>query len=200
MQSCGLKAPIRTEGVAFSDLPFLEAGLHILYGLIFAVINCGDPGDVPNAERVGDVFTEGAIVRYVCTDSCFTGGGPITCRSDETWSPRPSCNSQFLIPILSPLLCHEGDVQTRVNIICKIRESFLQPVCENIYMFVSVLFFFITSLFSHSGVTCPAPAAFVNGVRQGEEGNFQCDTVLSHICNENYLLQVCVLNYQSFPN
>ncbi len=57
-----------------------------------AVIDCGEPGEVLNANRLGNVFTEGAIVTYTCIDNCFTGGGPITCLPTGFWStPRPTC-------------------------------------------------------------------------------------------------------------
>ena len=59
------------------------------------VVDCGDPGDVPNAERTGTVFTQGGTVNYRCPNNCYRGGGTITCNSNGQWSPLPSCNSKF---------------------------------------------------------------------------------------------------------
>lgn len=56
-------------------------------------MDCGDPGTPANGLRVGDEFTVGSIVRYVC-DAGFGLDGPADreCQVDGTWSGfLPTC-------------------------------------------------------------------------------------------------------------
>ncbi|XP_070570582.1 uncharacterized protein [Ptychodera flava] len=56
-------------------------------------IDCGEPDDIDNAEKYGDVFTYNSTVSYKCHDGYTIeyGDGDITCQADGQWSEQPMC-------------------------------------------------------------------------------------------------------------
>ena len=62
------------------------------------VINCGDPGAVPNADRSGSEFTYLHNVTYTCHHGYRMTGSPICmCQADGQWSVAPTCQRNYLI-------------------------------------------------------------------------------------------------------
>ena len=58
--------------------------------------SCGDPGHVANAVQHGGTSGSsfpvplGTRIRYAC-DSCYSGGGTVTCLGSGRWTTLPSC-------------------------------------------------------------------------------------------------------------
>ena len=63
--------------------------------LIWLVVECNDPGGVDNAVRGGSSwpYTVGRTFTYTC-ESCYTGGGFITCERNGQWTQKPSCTGK----------------------------------------------------------------------------------------------------------
>ncbi|XP_070552420.1 uncharacterized protein [Ptychodera flava] len=56
------------------------------------LINCGDPGQVENANRTGTVYSYNSSVKYMCLDGYnINGDDVIRCTLDGTWSAKPVC-------------------------------------------------------------------------------------------------------------
>ena len=60
-------------------------------------VNCGDPGDVANAVRIGNDFLYGDEVTYICNDGYYQSSGPVggvrTCLETGLWSDeQPECS------------------------------------------------------------------------------------------------------------
>ena len=63
-------------------------------------MNCGDPGVVDNAVRIGDDFLYRDNVTYICNDGYFQSsgaeGGLRTCLETGLWSgQQPQCSRTF---------------------------------------------------------------------------------------------------------
>ena len=56
-------------------------------------VSCPAIPGVANARSVGTSTAIGAQVRYTC-NSCFIGGGAITCLANGAWSQLPSCTGK----------------------------------------------------------------------------------------------------------
>ena len=64
-------------------------------------VDCGDPGDVENAMRMGNSFLYGNNVTYICDDGYYQSSGPEggirTCLETGLWSDQPpECTGSVL--------------------------------------------------------------------------------------------------------
>ena len=71
-------------------------------------MNCGDPGDVDNALRIGDNFLFGNNVTYICDDGYYQSSGPEgglrTCLETGLWSDQqPVCSGMFCYGLTAAL-------------------------------------------------------------------------------------------------
>ena len=67
---------------------------HPLHPTPVLVITCPNPGAPVNGQRIGEVFTYGSRVSWVCDINYQLSGQPgAVCQADGTWSnPLPSCD------------------------------------------------------------------------------------------------------------
>uniref|UniRef100_A0A3Q1JIE1 Sushi domain-containing protein n=1 Tax=Anabas testudineus TaxID=64144 RepID=A0A3Q1JIE1_ANATE len=82
-----------TKGPTCSVRAKSDTGISIITSFIITVDNCGRLPHVPN----GDVVEQGQMfLKYQCS-SFYTRVGPekVTCNSDGTWSPLPTCEAAF---------------------------------------------------------------------------------------------------------
>ncbi|XP_070557235.1 uncharacterized protein [Ptychodera flava] len=55
-------------------------------------IDCGNPGEVENADRIGTQYSYNSTVIYTCHDGYYTNGsGTIRCTIEGQWTEKPSC-------------------------------------------------------------------------------------------------------------
>ncbi|XP_070570517.1 uncharacterized protein [Ptychodera flava] len=55
-------------------------------------IDCGNPGEVENADRIGTQYSYNSTVIYTCHDGYYTNGsGTIRCTIEGRWTEKPSC-------------------------------------------------------------------------------------------------------------
>ncbi|XP_070560346.1 scavenger receptor cysteine-rich type 1 protein M130-like [Ptychodera flava] len=55
-------------------------------------IDCGNPGEVENADRIGTQYSYNSTVIYTCHDGYYTNGsGTIRCTLEGRWTEKPSC-------------------------------------------------------------------------------------------------------------
>ena len=59
--------------------------------------SCGDPGTPFNGRRIGDDFSENAIIQFFC-NAGFTlvGASVITCESDQWSAELPQCSGKCI--------------------------------------------------------------------------------------------------------
>ena len=57
---------------------------------------CAEPGSLPHATRSGDYwpYSTESTITYVC-NTCYTGGGKVTCQSNGTWTDKPMCKGEL---------------------------------------------------------------------------------------------------------
>ncbi|XP_070557224.1 uncharacterized protein [Ptychodera flava] len=55
-------------------------------------VDCGNPGEVENADRIGTQYSYNSTVIYTCHDGYYTNGsGPIRCTIEGWWTEKPFC-------------------------------------------------------------------------------------------------------------
>ena len=99
--------------------------LDYLDQLLGAAVDCGDPEQVANADRIGTDFTEGRTVTYVCRSSCYSGGGDITCNDNGQWDTKPTCIGKYRA-FFQILLCQLFVQQTAFVILFNLKCLFPQ--------------------------------------------------------------------------
>ena len=84
-----------------------QTGVH---GYFSFVVECGDPGGIDNAVRGASSwpYTVGTAFAYTC-ESCYTGGGSITCQENGQWTQKPTCTGEIFCRnhILSNVYWHD---------------------------------------------------------------------------------------------
>ena len=75
-------------------------------------MNCGNPGEVENAVRIGNNFLYGDEVTYTCNDGYYQSSGPVggvrTCLETGLWSEeQPQCSGRSLSALV-PLIWSEN--------------------------------------------------------------------------------------------
>jgi hypothetical protein len=79
-----------------SNHHFTHTHITLSFSLSFSVVNCGDPGIVENAVRVGSSFLYDDQVTYTCNDGYFQSSGAVggvrTCQDTGLWTDtQPEC-------------------------------------------------------------------------------------------------------------
>ncbi|XP_070558431.1 sushi, von Willebrand factor type A, EGF and pentraxin domain-containing protein 1-like [Ptychodera flava] len=144
--------------------------------------DCGDPGTVDNAERIGTSFAYEGEVTYECHQG-FSGGGAISCTADETWTDKPVCDimdcgdpgdvdnaeregDQFTYSHTVTFNCNEGHYSDGNNVItCQANGTWTEkPQCPPI--------------------DCGDPGLLANADRVGE--GFTYDQTVTYTCHTGY--------------
>ncbi|XP_070570657.1 uncharacterized protein [Ptychodera flava] len=115
------------------------------------VIDCGEPEEVPNASKEGNIYTYRNTVNYTCNDGYYIDGHDvIICKEDGNWSKQPTCILKMSpIAELMPSKTQTGAIVGSVIgvlilialiiiiiILCRRRDSFKKVTRSDIFTFL----------------------------------------------------------------